>query len=153
MALILKSKATKEIPIQTGERVEVYQEKKYEKRGKWSMPKPVISVNHAARSVTVPGSNNRVVSIALENIRNATPPNNLASTVQLGIDVLDELVDEILDKNMDFVRDATVDGDYVEVDIRPIRYQNDFASDFSSDSCNALLLVGDRISIYWPDDE
>ena len=154
LALILKSKATKEIPIQVSELVEVYQKKQHEKRGKWSVPKPVILVDQAARSVTVPASNNRVLTIALENIRAAIPQDSLASTVQLGIDELDQVIDELLTKTGDEENDAALDRDCVESNTPATSHQseNDFAADFSSDKCNVLPVVGDRISIYWSDD-
>lgn len=63
LAFILNLKVVKEIPIQVGDLVEVYQKKQHEKRGKWSVPKPVISVDHAARSVTVPGKAERDVYV------------------------------------------------------------------------------------------
>ena len=95
LALIQTSKAVKEIPVQVGDLVEVYQKKQHEKRGKWSVPKPVISVDHAAISVTVPGSKNSHLSIALVDLRAAVTLESPASSVLIGIDKLDDLLSEL----------------------------------------------------------
>lgn len=94
LALILRSKATKEIPLSIGDLVEVYQKEQHEKRGKWSAAKPILSINKDARSVSVPGKTGNEVSAAIEDVRPAIPQKGFAQHVQDGIDTLNELLQE-----------------------------------------------------------
>lgn len=153
LALILKSKAVKEIPIQVGDLVEVYQKKQHEKSDKWSVPKPVISVDHAARSVTVPGSNNRPLSIALEDLRAAVPQESLASTVQLGIDKLDDLISELHGTGIGASCESAIEGSHTDGNSILDCLEKKFDADFSCDADNISPGVGERVSIYWPDDD
>lgn len=82
LALILKSKALKELPVHVRDLVEIYQQRQHEKSEKWSITKPLLSINHEERSVMVPGNNNKVLTVAIEDLRPATPEENLAQTVQ-----------------------------------------------------------------------
>jgi len=55
LALILKSKTVREIPLHVGDSVEIIQKKQHEKRGKWSSAKTILSFDPDARSIIVPG--------------------------------------------------------------------------------------------------
>eukprot|EP00171_Calliarthron_tuberculosum_P000612 IDg612t1 len=65
-----------------------------EKRGKWSSPKPVLSMDKVSQAVTVPGKNGRTVRAAIEDVRLTIADNQLAIKVQEAIDTKDNVLDE-----------------------------------------------------------
>eukprot|EP00737_Agarophyton_chilense_P004521 gb/GEZJ01005755.1/.p1 GENE.gb/GEZJ01005755.1/~~gb/GEZJ01005755.1/.p1 ORF type:complete len:279 (-),score=33.01 gb/GEZJ01005755.1/:824-1660(-) len=91
LALILRSNSVTEPPIAVGDFVEVNQKKDYEKRGKWTDPKPILLVNRAARSVTVPGRKGREIIAAFEDTWPALSKESFAQLVQEGMGSVDEL--------------------------------------------------------------
>ena len=147
LAVMLKSKTVTEFPIGVGDIVEVFQHSQHEKRGKWSAPKPILSVNFNSRSVTVPGKASKELTIALENLRPALPEDIFAHAVQTGIDELDELL-------------ADIQAESTEVNVEPqdeefnviTQCASDYGADFSTESPYMELSVGDRVSVFWPDD-
>ena len=94
-AAMMKSITVTEFPIRVGDMVEVFQQRQHEKRGKWSAPKPILSVDFNARSVTVPGKTGKELTIALEDLRPALPEDSFAQALHTGIDELDDLLDDI----------------------------------------------------------
>lgn len=55
LSLILKSKAITEVPINTGDTVEIYSKKDFDKRGQWPVTKKILKVDQNARIITVAG--------------------------------------------------------------------------------------------------
>lgn len=95
----MKSKAFNEQPLHVGDIVEVYTKNQQEKIGSWSAPKKILSVIDEARSITVPGKDQRTNTISIYYIRPATPSYSLSKTVQEGIYSLGELLEDLTDKN------------------------------------------------------
>ncbi len=143
LVLILKSNAIQELPIHIGDLVEVYVKKDHEKRGSWSTPKPVLSVNHEARSVTVPGKDQRVKTVSIEDLRPATPELGLAKTVQEGIDLLDDMLLDLTNATPTY--EENMPGGNSVAD------SND--DEFSSDDQTFVPAVGSNISVFWPLDK
>ena len=141
LALILRSKAVTEIPLSVGDVVEVYQKKEHETRGKWSDPRPIISINHDARSLIVPGRRGREVTVAFEDARPALQQQSFAHMVQEGLDALGELHIEAhgitTEQNMPSSPEHSTAND----------------ADFSSDTAQIEPCVGDKISVFWPLDQ
>ena len=159
LALILRSKAVNETPLTVGDMVEVYQKRDSEKRGKWSSPKPLLSVNHSARSVNVPGRNGREITVAFEDTRAALPQQSFAQLVQDGLDTLDDLTMDNLDmtstaiEELDNANPDDSDTAGLITDDSPsspsqIKEPND--DDFSTENPNAEPSVGDKVSVLWP---
>lgn len=145
LALILRSKAVQELPISVGDMVEVFQKKAHEKRGKWTREKPILSINHNARSICVPGKAGRQMTVAIEDVRPAFSQNSFAQYVQEGIDTLDELLHEKAAGIMEI--DSTRD---IESSIET-EESND--ADFSAEPSKSEPECGDRISVFWPLDD
>lgn len=96
MELILRSKATIDAPISVGDHVKVFLKLGHEKRGRWLSPRPVLSYDHQARTVTVPGSKERTMSAAVEDVRPGIVENTFAKSVRESIDTLDENISGLL---------------------------------------------------------
>lgn len=77
LSLVLKSKAILEITLVVGDTVEVFQRRGHEKRGSWSVRTPVLSIDHSSRSITVPGKEQQYHTVAIEDVRPATPKHSL----------------------------------------------------------------------------
>lgn len=138
----------KELPIPAGDMIEIYQKKQHEKRGKWSILKEILHVNHDARSVTIDEKRNKEVSVAIENVRPAILEETLAQTVQKGIDSLDELLDEVIIQTK-----ATEDiSDPLQCkESKEDEQKHDV--NFSTTDPNIEPVIGDRASIFWPIDQ
>ena len=122
LLLILRSKAVNEVPLTVGEAVEVYQKKEHEKRDKWSDFRPILSINHDARSLKVPGRRGREVTVAFEDVRPAIQQQSFTHMVQDGIDALGELTIE-------------APGTFIEQNMsNSLENSNANDADFSSDS-------------------
>jgi len=96
---ILRSKTVAEPSISVGDIVEVFIKRENEKRGKWTSPKPVISVDADTFSVTVPGKNGRKNRAAFEDIRLSVANDNFSKVIQDAIDALDASLDIYLTDN------------------------------------------------------
>lgn len=145
LALILRSKAVQELPISVGDMVEIFQKREHEKRGKWAAAKPILSVNHDARSITVPGKSGHCITVAVEDVRPAIPQNSFAQHVQDGIDTLDELLHEKTSEITEI--DATGNGESNDETQEPVD------DDFSTENAKSEPVIGDRISVFWPLDD
>lgn len=130
-----------EVPLSVGDVVEVYQKKELGKRGKWSDPRPILSINHGARSLNIPGRRRREVTIAFEDGHLALQQQSFAHMVQEGIDALDGLpikeLGTISDANPPNAAESSAAAD----------------ADFSSHSDQAEPCIGDKISVLWPLDK
>ena len=143
LALILRSKAVTEEPISIGDLVEIYQKKEHEKRGKWSAPKPVISVNTNAHSVTVPGRNGRNITVAFEDIRSAVRQDSFTQMVKDSSDVMTEIIQDqiVADSPSENTADASESSE---------KELGTDGTDLSIESSVVVPGVGDRIFVFWP---
>ena len=148
LALILKSNATQEVPLNIGDLVDVYSKKQHEKRGNWWAPQPVLWIEHVARSVTIAGRNQHLRTVTIENLRPATPRQDLAQGVQEGIDQLDELLDDLtrsnVSPNAEQVPSTKENSDNPD---------NFYDIDFSNEEPSLMPTVGHKISVQWPMDD
>ena len=158
LALILRSKAVTEVPLSVGDLVEVYQKRDHEKRGKWSAPKPITSVNHKARSVTVPGKNGRTINVAFEDTRTAVRQDGFAQMVQDGMDLMTDIIH---DQFVSFPTPAegavgASESSKEEHDpavshaTSPDSENSAVDADFSAESSTVVPGIRDRISVFWP---
>lgn len=106
--------------------VQVYRTAGMGKRDIWLAPKTILSINHDARSVVIPGKTGKKATVANEDIRLAIPEESLASSVQSAMDEIDNNIDEYL-QILNLVDESTIT--YTN------RHQNDptvpFDADFS----------------------
>ena len=158
----MRSKSVPKVPLTVGDMIEVYQKRGYEKRGKWSDPKPILSVNQLARSVNVPRRNGREITVSFEDTRTALPQQSFAQLGQDGIDSLDDLtnnnpemmstaIEEIVNTNPNESETPGLITDDSQSRSSEIKAPID--DDFSTENLKAELSVGDRVSILWPLDE
>jgi len=146
--LILKSNATHDIPLASGDLVQVFIKLEKEKRGKWSSPRPILTFDKPSGIVTVPGSNGKVIKAAIEDTRHAIYENSLAKTIQEAIDELSIAIEDSLE-DLPEEREPTgksvypTDGKYLEIDT-----QN--CSDDDAEQMVDLPSLGDTIEVYWP---
>ena len=155
LALILSSKAVTEVPLPPGDLVEVYQKRDHEKRGKWSAPKSVTSVNHEARSVTVPCKNGRTINAAFEDTRTAVRQDSFAQMVQNSMDSMTKIIheqsagtvaasDSIADRHNRFPKTLEIGNN-----TPASSSETDAAdADLSINSSNVVPNVGDRVSVF-----
>lgn len=99
LALILKSKSSEEIHITPGDLVEVYTVTGMDKKGVWSEPKIVLSIDKDARTVTVPAKGGRRAVVGYEDTRLSLPRDSFAVAVQEAIDSVDESIHESVDSS------------------------------------------------------
>jgi len=95
--LILKSKAIEDVPLSSGDPVQVFIKRDMEKKGKRSSPRPILTFDKPSGIVTVPGSNGEVVIAAVEDKRHAIYENALAKIMQEAIDEMSYEIDASLD--------------------------------------------------------
>lgn len=92
--MILKSKATIDKQVSVGDMIEIYSQTGMNKRGTWSTPKIILSIDHDARSVTIPAKGGKMAIFALEDIILALPVDSLTQHVQDVLDAIDEVINE-----------------------------------------------------------
>lgn len=92
------------------------------------------------------GRKSRTTSAAIEDIRPAISDNPFARSVQDGIDVLQEEISSLLP----FSEDMGTDDDAADDDVRVVRFADE--PEFITDEPPVLLLVGEKIKVFWPDD-
>ncbi len=140
---LLRSKSTTNVPIRVGDMDQIYTKNKYEKRGRWSISKPVLSYDHESRTLTVPGSGGRKVGAAIEDVTALGPKDQLATAIQESIDAIDITL-----------RDAADAATDISEEPRSEQAQLTFYPVFS-DERNHLNdpNVGNAIEVWWPDDK
>ena len=94
LALILRSKATNEVPIAADDMVEIFMKREKDRRGTWSDPKSFLSVDHTARSIVFPTKGSRRQTVAIEDFRLSIPQDSLTHSVQQVIDPIDYSIDD-----------------------------------------------------------
>lgn len=67
--LSLRFHATSSPRLKVGDMVQVYLKRVLEKRGRWSSPRVVLSIDPSAGSISVPGSANNQITVAFEEFR------------------------------------------------------------------------------------
>ena len=90
--IILRSNAISDSPIQVGDSVQLYIPGSHGKKGKLLLPRPVTSYDLKSRNVTVPGSNNRLLTAGIEDVRISTEDDDLGQLLTEAIDNLDECI-------------------------------------------------------------
>lgn len=73
--------------------VDVYYKTGMKKRGIRSTKKTVFSINHNARSITVPIQSGKRVSVAIEDVRLVLLDDTYATDVQCAIDRIEEIIE------------------------------------------------------------
>lgn len=153
LALMLRSKSMSEPVVTVGDTVEVYIKKDFEKRGEWSTAKPVLSVHQNGRSITVPGRNNQVRTIAFESTRLAKNLNELFKLLSEAMDhyelVLDDLPDSTNTKSIMIDENHNLEDEnnnVVEnhIDVLDLISSNENKDDSEQDN---LPTVDDRVSV------
>ena len=161
---ILKSKATKEIPLSVGDMVEIY--RKVNKKGIWSEPKQILSINHEGRYLTVPAKKGSHYTVGIEDVRKSIENNDLS---QLVSDSIDKLDNEILD----ITDDPTTIPNHTNIFNNQRKSHMNQNKNLKSNNKNShmtifeeprygdseteveidLPQIGDQISVYWPLDD
>lgn len=95
LALIFHSRAVTEVTLSVGDSVEIFQKKDKDKHGRRSTPKPILSIDTAARSITVPGADGRSITAAFEDARPSLPQHSFGQIVQDALDSIDESIQDI----------------------------------------------------------
>ena len=165
LALILRSKATIEENISVGDMIEVYHKTGMNKKGIWSTPKIVLSVDYESRTVTVPGRAGKRSTVAVKDIRMALTENSFEESIQLSLDKLDETIEDEISKGSEPGSDDNSPKN-VNIDTNTeMQNQDEMIPKLSedadfSDSCSALEVQdskiptrGDRVQIFWPLDD
>lgn len=93
---ILRSKASKEIPLSVGQLVEIYMKKDKDKRGFWSATQAVLSVDYSELSITVPGKNGQPKPVGFEDIRTDLPKDCFSTNIQESIGNLDDIIQDLI---------------------------------------------------------
>lgn len=96
LAIILKSKSIEEISVTAGDLIEVFSKTGMDKKGNWSVPKTVSSVDKKGRSVTVSAKRGKRAVVAFEDIRIAFISDCFASVVQDAVENLEESIDYLV---------------------------------------------------------
>lgn len=94
--LILRSNKSASRPIQTGDTVQVFIKHHYEKGGRWSTPRIVLSVYSNTGAITVTGSSNSTLIVVFEYVRLAIMDEHLADSVLNSIDDMTYKIEEEL---------------------------------------------------------
>lgn len=97
MALILKSKSTKEFNISVGDMIKIFDQTGMGKTGTWSVPKTVLIIDVQGKFVTVPVKNGKCATVAFEGIRVALPEDTFTQVVQEAIDTVDEIIETAIE--------------------------------------------------------
>lgn len=143
---ILPSKSTADPKVQPGDLVQVFVRKEKEKRGKWLSARAVLSTDVTAGSVTVPDSNGKNITAAVEDTRHAIVDDDLAASVVESIDLISDSIDDFVscldDKNsqLDEVGESTNDGKVPD-------------DEHAADDRFVLPSVGNRLEVFWPIDQ
>ena len=142
-----------------GDLVEVFIHDGKSKRGSWTSPRQVLSIDHDAGCVSVPGRAGKSLSAAVEDVRAATGACELASSIQDSIDQLDfnlvemtsgESDSDVISKDSEIDNDVNVTVNVIEDDFD---VNNEPPDDFDGSNNGPLPTIGDRIAIYWPQDD
>lgn len=173
--VILRSNTYDTLSLVPGDLVQIYLKKFAGKRGHWTSPRQVLTVNKDGGFVVVPGRAGKEVKAAFEDVRIAPQLDDLEELIQAAVDVVDETLDDFLlaegekgsdgddgdehevvdeENNATDHEEPSADGEDETVDIDdPVVSgdDDDDISDFSSPQHTPS--IGDRIEVYWPLDD
>lgn len=161
LALILRSKAVKEIPLSIGDSIEVYRKIDKQKRGSW-IPKTIMKLDHQSRTIVVPGKKGKTITVSIEDVRLPIEDHEFSRIVSDGLDKMDGDIEEIMD-NIQFSK-CEVESGHLDKQVTPEsshtneqymceENQNEYDGDFSMIGQTSTPIVGDEILVYWPDDD
>lgn len=126
----------------SGDLVQVFVADVKKMRGKWLSTRSVISNDTSARTVTVPDSNGKTISAAVEDTRHAIVDDDFAATVIESIDLLS-------DTNKDIASTSNESSDSDD----NIRAENDEAleqnAEQTADNDAISPRVGGLLEVYW----
>lgn len=133
--------------MRAGDTVQVYVEEQFEKHGKWSAPKAVLSYDKPSGTLSVPGINGTKKKAAIEDVRTALPENSLAGNILKGIDVITNSIEDCIDELSEepaSSRDCTPNGHAIT------QAFDDIGLDNNDDEVRLTPLpsVGDEIKVY-----
>lgn len=146
LTLILRSNVYCTQSFKPGDFVQVYIKSGNEKRGKWTSPRQVLSINREAGSITVHDRAGNIISAAFEDCRAAPNQSELTNAIQESIDELEENLAGQLELHESIIRYIESTDEVGECEEHP----GDF--DMSSDNKRTTTPpnTGDLISVYWP---
>jgi len=153
LTLILRSKTSRDDKVKPGTLVQVYIKTDKQKRGTWSGVKPVLSFDAESRSVTVPGSSGRTICAAMEDVRLALETDGFANAVRDACDTMDIVLEDALKITTEGCDSSADQAD--EEDALPNADQTFYDGDDDIESLfgNGVPCVGDRIQVYWPEEQ
>lgn len=89
LAPILRSKSPKCPSVKTGDTIQMFIKHLKDKGGKWTSPRTLLNIDHESSTITVPGTNRKVIKAALEDSRIAIDDNSYRKLVCDANDKLD----------------------------------------------------------------
>lgn len=99
--LIMRTQVSPSQTFDVGDLVEIYIKNEHGKRGRWSSPRLVTSVNREAGFITVPGKRGHTCNAAFEDVRLAVEDDTFAYSIQSAIDTLDDSISASIDDDLD----------------------------------------------------
>lgn len=141
---ILRSNTLQTHSFKPGDIVQVYLNDDNAKRGAWSSPRVILSIDHDSGSIVVPGRGRKRVIAAVEDARAVPDEDPLVTVVQLVIDELGSYIDDVL--KVISPNDDKNDGSY-----SPPTSNRESDCDFSP-AQPTRPNTGDRVEVFWPDD-
>ena len=144
-----------------GDYVQIFIQDGKSKRGSWTSPRQVLSIDSEAGSIVVPGRAGKQICAAFEDVRAARSENELAMSIQESIDQLDFNLVDILSPieigEHDEIHHS--ENHHIESENSESEPPGDFTCANSKNTHNSsvsdspnddLPATGDRISVYWP---
>lgn len=157
LCLILKSKSVSEMPLSVGDMVQTYNITKSEKRGKWSAPKNILSIDKSSRTVTVSGKAGHKMTFAIEDVLPSLKEDELSELVQHSIDELEQdvqtLTDDHLIQRSDHQNSQKYDLGKCGHRSKHSSQPSDESSQYTDDDPLTYPDIGDSISVLWPLDD
>lgn len=146
--LILRSHSQSIGECNVGDLVQVCIKTNTAKRGSWSSPGTILSINHEGGFFEVPGRAGKRVTAVFEDTRIAPSVDSFSEVVKTTIEDLDDSLDELLDLSPnsqdDFEHENEGNNDNRKsFDVCDISESNEFSN---------LPIVCNKVQIYWPTD-
>lgn len=153
LTLILRSNATTNESFKIGDLVQIYIKDGKQKRGSWTSPRQILSIDVEAGSITVPGKAGKTICAAVEDARAAQTNSDLAAAIQDSIDELDMTLADSINPSQDENQDS--DNNVQSEDNNHQHSTGDFDMDSDSEQLytaedNQLPETGERVEIFWP---
>lgn len=97
--LIMRTNVSPTQSFKVGDLIEIYIKRDPCKRGRWTSPRIVTSVDRDAGFVTVPGKNGKFVNAAFEDARLSLDEHSFAHSIKSAIDVVDNAISDTIDND------------------------------------------------------